>query len=129
MLGKKKDIKIYLATIILMIFTIGCISMTGGDAIINNTYKVLKTTQIGYDNSMKIIASLHKQGKITNEQKNKVIDLGNDFVEAYKIATLALEMYAEGNMSNVKVSESFDKFIQIQNRFVNLIREIVSNEI
>lgn len=110
-------------------FLTSCVASTGmNNPVIDNTYKILKTTQIGYDSSMKIVSDLYRQGKITEEQKQKVVKIGSDFVASYKFLVSVLETYAEGKTSRITVDEAVDKFVEIQISFINLVRELMANE-
>lgn len=125
-----KSVKLMLFMVIMMFFVTSCVTMsgsTGSDPLIDNTYKILKSTQAGYDNGMKTVAALYEQGKISTEQKEQIVVVAKQFVVAYELAVSALETYAKGTTGKATVDESITSFIDIQVKFVNLMREVISN--
>lgn len=123
----KSKINNVLIMLIMLVFISGCISSSGGNGLIDNTYKILQSTQIAYDNAMKMTAELYKQGKISEANKNKIVSAAKDFVASYKLLAKALEMYADGGADQMTVDQAVNNFIEIQIMFNNLVREIISN--
>jgi len=122
----RKSVNLFVLFMVLL-FINGCVTTMGGNPVIDNTYKILATTQIAYDNAMTTVSILYSKGKITTEQKDKVVSVARDFVASYKVVVKALEMYAEGTSGQITVDEAVNKFVEVQIMFVNLVREVISN--
>jgi len=122
----RKSVNLFVLFMVLL-FINGCVTTMGGNPVIDNTYKILATTQIAYDNAMTTVSVLYSKGKITTEQKDKVVSVARDFVASYKVVVKALEMYAEGTSGQITVDEAVNKFVEVQIMFVNLVREVISN--
>jgi len=123
----RKSVNLFVLFVVLL-FINGCVATgIGGNPVINNTYKILATTQIAYDNAMTTVSILYSKGKITTEQKDKVVSVARDFVASYKVVVRTLEMYADGTSGQITVDEAVNKFVEVQILFVNLVREVVSN--
>ena len=56
-------------------------------------YKLLLTSQISYDTSMKIAASLYAKGEISTSDKTKIVEIGNIYSTAHNQAVVALANY------------------------------------
>jgi len=123
----------------MLTFTTGCVSTgtvstgTGttststSNSIVDSTYKILKTTYIAYDNGMKTVATLHENGRISDEDKDKVIIVAKKFVASYKFLVKSLEMYVEGTSTQLTVDKAVTDFIVIQIEFVELMRQVISS--
>ena len=128
MLNVVNRTKMAIIVIMMLVFVSGCI--TGGSSdksVVDNSYKVLKTTQIAYDNAMKTTAMMYKQGKIGEDQKDKVITLGKDFVKAYKVLARVLEMYADGMTTPITIEQATANFVEINMGLMMYVRELVAD--
>ncbi len=120
----------------MLTFTTGCVS-TGtttttsttstitSNPIVDNTYKILKTAYVVYDNGMKTVATLYESGRISIEDKDKVIVVAKKFVVSYKFLVKSLEMYVEGTLTQLTVDKAVEDFIVVQVEFAELVRELV----
>ena len=59
-------------------------------AALTTTLKTLQTAQITYDTTMKAVADLYAQKKISEQDKATAIKYGKEFYDAYMIAVDAL---------------------------------------
>jgi len=59
----------------------------------DSMYKLLLTSQISYDTSMKVAADLYRQGKMTQDEKTKIIEIGTLYAEAHNQSVKALASY------------------------------------
>lgn len=121
----QRNIKDYISIVMLffMIFISGCVY---SNSIADSSYKVLKTTQIAYDNVMITASTLYKEDKITEKQKNKIVDLGDDFVKHYKILLFALENYSKGLESSESIEEATANFVLRSNKLMMYAREVIN---
>jgi len=121
----QRNIKDYISIVMLffMIFISGCVY---SNSIVDSSYKVLKTTQIAYDNVMITASTLYKEDKITEKQKNKIVDLGDDFVKHYKILLFALENYSKGLESSESIEEATANFVLRSNKLMMYAREVIN---
>jgi hypothetical protein len=127
MLQNNKNFINILILFIIMIFVLnGCVYTTSNKSVIDNSYKILKTTQIAYDNAMITAASLYKKGKILDVEKDKIIDLGNDFVKSYKILARVLEMYTEGTDTPISLEQATSNFVEINTKLMLYVGEVVN---
>lgn len=62
-----------------------------------NSFKVLSVSAATYDATMKSAADLYRQGELTNDQKDKAIELGRSYWAAYHSAVAALAAYETTN--------------------------------
>ena len=111
---------------IIMSFLNGCIYSTSSKSVVENSYKILKTTQIAYDNAMIAASTLYKKGKISEEEKAKIISLGNDFVRSYKVLARVLEMYSEGLESPITIEQATQNFVEINTTLMMYVGEVVN---
>jgi len=124
MLHNNKNFISGLILLITIVFVLnGCISISG-ESVVVNSYKILKTTQIAYDNAMITASTLYKKGKISEDEKEEIIKIGNDFVKSYKILARVLEMYSNNLESPVTIEEATQNFIEINTKLMMYIREV-----
>ena len=61
--------------------------------LVQTTYKLLLTSQVSYDTGMKIAADLYRQGRISDSEKARVIEVGTIYAEAHNASVKALASY------------------------------------
>ena len=61
--------------------------------LVQTTYKLLLTSQVSYDTGMKIAADLYRQGRISDSEKAKIIEVGTIYAEAHNASVKALASY------------------------------------
>jgi len=129
-----KNVQLTIIIMVIMIFVSGCgfnngtNTLTSKKSVVDNYYKVLKTTKIAYTNAMKTVAMMYKQGKISEKTKAKSIIMGKEFVSAYKILARSLEMYANGVNSPITIEQATSNFVEINMKLMNFVREVTYNE-
>jgi len=128
MLNYVNKVKMVIVVLVMLTFVSGCVTGgTSNKSVVDNSYKILKTTQIAYDNAMKTVAMMYKQGKITEAQKTNTIVMGKKFVTAYKVLARSLEMYADGVESPITVEQATANFIEINMSLMMFVREMVAD--
>ena len=93
-----------------------------------NAHNTLLVAGKSYDLSMKTCGTLYKEGKITEQQKQKVVDLGTVYYGAYNGAVDALLIYHDtqgGDTAKQKVSTALTSMIFKFNDFVDAYNDIV----
>jgi lactam utilization protein B len=65
---------------------------------VNTTYDLLAVSQSSYETTIKTVIDLHKQGRISDEDKAKVFEVGKQFAIAHNAAVEALAQYEESGM-------------------------------
>ncbi len=86
------------AVLLMALLMLGCQTTPtngGGEepSALKIAYSTLKTAGISYDTTMRALADLDAQGKLTAEQKVLIIDYGDKFWLAYHTALEALVAY------------------------------------
>lgn len=81
---RSKSLFLFLALCLILCPLVGC-----GTTVKSPTeaaYKTLLSAQIAYDKTMTAAAEAYAQGKITIQQKEKIIALGHEFKRYYLVA-------------------------------------------
>jgi len=76
----RRKISYFTIMAIIAVYLTACASLQ------TNTYKTLSLSKVTYDSSMKIAGDLYKQGKITDDQKDRIIHYGNSYKDAHNLA-------------------------------------------
>jgi len=90
-----------------------CLAMGQGcatDNYMRNAYRGLSTAATTYETSMAAIADMHKRGIISDEKKDKTIEIGEKYWAAYHAAVDALAAYEK--TKRVEDKEKVDKAIE-----------------
>lgn len=100
----------------------GCATFT------RDSYRTLSIAATTYDTAMKSIADLYRQGKVTEAQKAKALEIGMEYWIAYHTATDALEAYiAVGSVDNEKRLEiAMMEFSKVLSKFMNYVQPIIT---
>jgi hypothetical protein len=75
--------------IFLVLFTLSCATFT------TTSYRTLAISNQTYDTTLTAMGALYKEGKITEEQKNEIIDLGRQYKKAHNDAVDIVVAYEE----------------------------------
>jgi hypothetical protein len=73
--------------LLVLVLMAGCASFT------TNTYRTMYTAGVSYDTSMKVIANLQAQGKITQAQRDEINKYANIYYVSYQTAVKAFSTY------------------------------------
>jgi len=103
--------KKFLILLMLSVFMIGCVSVEDKSPT-QLTYNTFKTAEDVYKGGMSTVGDLYKMGKITDTEKDEIIELGWKFKLAYDSASIAF--------SNYKETPSFDN----EESMNNLIKDL-----
>jgi len=79
--------RIPIIAVLLIVALVGCASFT------SNSSKVLTTAGTAYNATFLSLADLHRQGKLTDADRDNAIAAGKKFWSAYHEAVTALEIY------------------------------------
>lgn len=83
----KKVLSIAAVLVLAMAVIWGCADFT------RNAYRTLAVSQATYDGTLTTLGSLYKEGKMTEEDKAKAVELGRLYKNAHNDAVSALEAY------------------------------------
>ena len=87
-------------------------------------YKLLLTSQISYDTGMKVAADLYKQGKMTEAEKEAVIEIGTIYAEAHNQAVKALASYekTKSDADQVRLTAQIEIATQSLSKLLEMLR-------
>ena len=95
-----------------------------------NAYKTLYISKSVYDTYMKIAADLYAQGKLTEEQKSTIINLGNNYTlahnEAVSMLKVALSTGSEEDKENY--IKSLHLASSILSKIISIIQPLVEQQ-
>lgn len=76
---------------------------------------------------MRSVADLYKQGKITDEEKAKVLEIANQYWVAYHTASDALEAYmaVESEANEKKLSLAMVEFSKVLGNFMAYVQPLL----
>lgn len=96
------------------------------EQITKSSYSVLATSAEIYDVTLKSLADLYKQGKITDEQKAITITYGNEFWRAYHTAVDTLDTYynSSGTDAAIDMSSAISTLATALTKFLVYSKEI-----
>jgi hypothetical protein len=111
-----------LLLVMIMFLTVQCSSF------VKTTYSALGTAGVLYDTGMKTMAELYKQGKISEEEKEATISVGEDYYRVYLSAVAALEIYqgmSKGDREGQKmhIMELMDQLTEIGDNLTSIIQK------
>ena len=103
-------------------------------------YKTLSAAATSYEQTMLALGDYYKQGKISEETKDKIIEAANVYWSAYHSAVLAFEVYErsitmEGEQNKVKAKQQLDaalndlnkallNFLEMSNDYLSRLKKI-----
>ncbi|HDD44585.1 MAG TPA: hypothetical protein ENG63_06985 [Candidatus Desulfofervidus auxilii] len=79
---------------------------------VDRSYKILATSKVCYETIMESAADLYRQGKLNEEQKEKIIEVANHFYLSYLTAVNELETYVEAKENKDEVVECICKCLE-----------------
>jgi len=111
-----------LLMILLMLVTVQCSSF------VKTTYSSLGTAGILYDTSMKTIAELYKDGRMSEEAKQEAVRIAQDYYAVYMSAVAALEVYqgmsaGDKEGQKMRVLELMEKLAEIGGHLSDIINK------
>lgn len=100
----KRNLNYIIICIILMSFmSFGC-ATSKPQSTETKIYKVLKTAADIYESGMSAMGDLYAQGKITEQEKDKIVDLGNIFWSAYHSASASFDIWSRSKTADNKIA-------------------------
>jgi len=92
------------------VFMVFCLVLCAGcDDVEKTSYRSLSVMAVTYDGIMSSLGDAYKQGLITEDAKEKIIDVGNVFYGAYHSAEEAFKAYISAKKSGVDTRPFEDK--------------------
>lgn len=85
----------FTGVLIILLMLVSCAYNIG---YVNTTYDLLAVSKTSYETTIQTVIDLHKQGRISDEDKAKVFDIGKQFAIAHNAAVEALAKYEESGM-------------------------------
>jgi hypothetical protein len=116
---KRKSLYLFVAFALVL-------SIVACDTFVATAYKTLFTAGQAYDSSMKSVAQLQKDGKITKEQRAEINKVADVYYSSYQGAATALSIYNKTKNANDKsklttlISEmikNYATFVEVINKF------------
>jgi len=106
---------------IIGLFMAGCASFT------KNTYRALSVAKETREVGLSSMGDLYRQGKITEEQKDEIIKVGNEYRDAYLIAVDALVAYVttEKAEDKTKLQTAMREFSTVSIKLTQLLQKYV----
>ena len=117
------DSKMMALLMVLLIFvTVQCSSF------VKTTYSSLGTAGILYDTSMKTIAELYEDGRMSEEAKQEAVSIAQDYYAVYMSAVAALEVYqgmsaGDKEGQKMRVLELMEKLSEIGGHLAEIINK------
>ena len=91
----RTNIVVWMAAMLMLMVMYGAAC----DDFVKTSYQTLSVSKQTYDTTLSVMGDLYKQGKLTEVQKDKAIELGWIYKEAHNMAVLALVVYDASNNS------------------------------
>lgn len=88
MVNRKRSILL----LFLILFLVSCANI----GFVNDGYDILAVSKQAYDFNLSLAGDLYKEGKLTEEQKTKAIEIGKGYMIAHNGAVESLAKYKEG---------------------------------
>lgn len=99
----KRSLNYIIICIILTAFmSFGC--ATGPQSMESKTYKVLKTAADIYEAGMSAMGDLYAQGRINEQEKDKIIELANIFWGTYHSASASFDIWSRSKTEDNKIA-------------------------
>lgn len=78
-----------------LIMLIGMVSCAYNAGFVKSTYDMLSVSKTSYETAVETVIDLHRQGRITDEKKSELFEVGRQFATAHNAAVEALAQYEE----------------------------------
>lgn len=88
--NKFRGIGLLMMGVLMLAVLVNCAYTVG---LTDSMYKLLLTSQVSYDTGMRVAVDMYKQGRITEADKAKIIEIGKEYAEAHNQAVKALTSY------------------------------------
>ncbi len=113
-----------LAALVGLIFIVALVSCA---TLVKNSSRTLSVASIAYEVSMKSANELYKQGKITEEEKVKILEIANPYYVAYHTASDALVAYmaVESEENEEKLSLAMVEFSKVLGNFMAYVQPLL----
>jgi hypothetical protein len=121
--GFMRKVRLVGSLILLTLFAVGC----GGMSFKKAAYIAVDTSKTFYETSGPTLALLHKEGKISDADKDKAIEYGHQFAAKWEIANAALKVYKkiESTENASKFQTALDAMEEVYKIFKNFYLPLV----
>ena len=105
-------------------------ALTGCNTLVRDSYRTLSVSSATYEASMRSAADLFKQGRITLEQKEKILEIANQYWAAFHTATDLLEAYVivESVDAEQRLVVAMAEFMKVFGRFMNYVQPLIGGK-
>lgn len=107
---KNRTILLVLLTLVFLSFTAQSCEDKDKGTYIQTVYKTMVTSAVVYDTTMKTIADLYSQGKVSESFKEDSIRYGTAYWQGYHKLQEALEKYVSGSVEKSVVDDAKAEF-------------------
>ncbi len=81
------------------IIALFCLLIAACATVEKTTYTTLTVSQTTYDTTLSALGDLYKQGKITDDQKQEIIDKAREYKTAHNLAVTAFLKYKQSGVA------------------------------
>ena len=107
-----------LMLVVAMIFMVGC-----AGSFVKNSFRTLAVSQSAYDTTMNTAASLYREGKLSADDKARIIEAGNLYYQAHNSAVEALAKYVASDYKDEMAKQAYLALaVDVSARLADLIR-------
>ena len=90
---------------------------------VKNSFRTLAFSQSAYDTTMNTAASLYREGKISADDKARIIEAGNLYYQAHNSAVEALAKYVASDYKDETAKQAYLALaVDVSARLADLIR-------
>lgn len=116
---KGQDKKII--TGLILIITSGMIVSCSAARMENNVFKTLSVSQVTYDSALSTVGDLYKQGKLSEDTKQEIIEKAREYKQAHNTAVSAFLKYKESGLLDDE-EDYLTKFAKASSLLAEFIR-------
>ena len=87
--------KLFVISLVMSLVMVGCAYNLN---YVGNTYKLLSVAQTSYETTIETVIDLHRQGRVSDEQKAAIFAVGKQYAVAHNAAVEALAQYEEDKL-------------------------------
>ena len=105
-------------------------AFVGCDTLVRDSYRTLSVSSATYEASMRSAADLFKQDRITLEQKEKILEIANQYWAAFHAATDLLEAYVivESADGEQRLIVAMAEFMKVFGRFMDYVQPLIGGK-
>lgn len=112
--------------IIVLFVLLGCATQQKQESYVILAYKTLETAAIAYDATMDVLGYLYRDGRLSESHKDKAIEIGNQYRDAYNLAVDALASYKR--VETVESQQKVETALEEVNRILRQLKDMLAKE-